>query len=1386
MLLGCLLLSINFALAQAQNPLWNIVPNYTKNFGTPNPLPGGWATATFPNSGYVNPVGSNNMYKDGGGNPLFFTNGSLVFNNNGYLIDELYLSYAPTYAGTPNDATGYSETCIVPKPGSCTQYYIFTCGLNDTSNSTVHTFAHGYRPYYALIDVAQPNPNTAGQYGKNITSGTPSDGTVCDLFKSTSTPGTGNGEPAFCGDVFYAATKARGDGSRFLFVTNNDVIFVYKITSSGVSYKRQYVISSLTTSGGSLSTFGNTVLNNITEMEVYQDDANHLFKLAFGTFDYGVPGGIVLANFDTTATFIANSAQGVDIAGGNPNIVYSPSGIEFSPNGNYVYFTHHPTTAFPTAVTAIQYSSPATTYTFTTDTTFLFSQIEMGTDSNLYLIKGLKDSTGTLYKLSHPNTPATATIASALSLTDYSMVHFYTIVPSLASFTLPDQIDGEVYTDKTTGSTACCLFNTPYDKQTYYAGQITPSGWTAATQTWSATSNPINNGTGDTVTIGQELRIPAGYTVTINNMKIKFSPQARLIIENSFSGTGAGKLILSGCTLTVDNRCVTDMWPGIQVWGTPGQNQIPSYQGFLQMPSGNIIENAYVAVLAGYDTTWFSNITPRPLSPINTPASCGFTATSSWNNGANASAGGAIIQGIGTTFFNNQRGAIYVPYTHTASGGQYLQTCTFNVNAALLNSSVSPRYFLGLFGHTNTFAVNGCSFTDSYNLYKDTGLYTSNSTAWVDEYSTTRSIFTTLKYGIYGINTPGNTNFIYCKNSTFNNNYYGIYLGNINNAIVEMDTFRIFVSSCSGRCGFINNYGLYLDVGTSYSVRDNYFTKYGTGTPTNNYLYGIVANNSPNANIIFRNTFNNITVGNQAQFQNYVYATHGTHNVSGLQYVCNIFSSGTINNADIFVPGNLNGDTITYSGASHAHYAGVSFIQGDGNSGSLIPNGGNQFSHTSTGVDFYIDTAINHTYNSGYFYYCVAPPTCPQTSSSLYPLRYRDLSPAPTTYSIDCTVNTYTCVGCRTSATADPNQAMLGDADGYLQTYNSLQAQIDGGSTSGLLSLIAGNNNSQAVYNSLNAAVPYLSDDVLIAYINSEYPVSDIKQILTSCSPLTDEVNKALGTSNLSADTKSQLSSLQTGSTSKMFQLYLDMGSAFSSRHLILDKIIRSYLQDSIPANVQKGYALMKVKALELPARNQVETGVDLNDTAMVTTALTQVANEEGQSNFVKLCSILLQNLGKSPQQLLKDPSVLSTVQALATDSSDRSTYLRANALLQTVGLSKFVPYIIPNNKSTQDETGRNAVQPTTTSVVTSASTLINSPNPFKESTTVKAIIVEKTQNAFIVITDMVGNEIARYPVQQGENNINVSAGGLNQAVMFCTLVVDGVKIKTNKMVLIK
>ena len=714
------------------------------------------------------------------------------------------------------------------------------------------------------------------------------------------------------------------------------------------------------------------------------------------------------------------------------------------------------------------------------------------------------------------------------------------------------------------------------------------------------------------------------------------------------------------------------------------------------MQSNSLIENAYIGVLVGYDTTWLSNITPRPASystgsPIYIPSNTYTFNTDTFRGG------GGMINSTGSGFLNNQRSIVYYTYNGQTTGSfQVLRTTNFTVNSALLNTSVSPRYFIGILDHSVNIPMQGLTFNDTYNANADTGIFSRNSAYTIDAYSTTRSVFTNLKYGIYSYNYSGSST-VSVKNSTFNNNYYGIYLGRINNAIVETDTFRIWLTTCTGHCNYRQTYGLYLDIGTGYSVRDNYFTKYGANTPTNS-LYGIIANNSPNVNFIFRNTFNYLAVGNQAQFQNYIYSTLTgyPHNLTGLQYICNVFTAGNISKKDIYVPGNTSVDTITYSGTSHPHLAGIANQQG-ANSGTFDPVAGNSFSHTSGGTDFYVDTLT--AYSCNYVYYCTG--TCPVTSSAYYPLRYRNTSPGAYATNTSCsTINTYTCSGCRT-AQSDPLQSMRDLADAYKVTYDSLMAMAQGGHTK-------------------NAA-----------------------------------------------------------------GLAKNISDAFSARHLLLDDLIRTYIRDTIPANVQKGYALMKTKALELPAKNQVEIGLDINDIAMATNALTQVANEEGQSNFVKLHTLLLQNLNKTPAQLMKNPSVLNEIKVMASDSSDRLTYLKANTLLQTVGLSKYVPYIIEETNTTSQRNAAPEVEASTT-VVKSESSLINSPNPFKESTTVKAVIVEKTQNAYIVITDMVGNEIARYAVQQGENNINVNAGNLNQAVMFCTLVVDGVKIKTNKMVLIR
>ena len=1449
-LLGLFLLAAVLGTAQTGNPYWAFPPYYWAVAGPVIPLP----VPTGVTNGYnpANPpadllgeslYGPSNMYADENGKPSFFLNAGFLYNKHGYLIDTLQDTinlYTSVY-GVKNVKMilqGYSEACIVPNPANCQQYYVFTamtanntsygaynhwspvdgCGLwgvgASAASNTCYSKGFGtgvnfniVKPYFTLIDVSQQTPGApAGELGKNIKpTGSATKASAGNLYNLAPTGADEGGCKPFNGDIHYAATtlinKSGSIPYRLLFLMNNNQIITYKITgtgSTGITWVSTHALSVLTNflPGGGAG--GYTTYSNITELEVFQDHPHNKIKVAFAAPT--VSGGA--EQFVNQLITLEYDTNGLPIAGGhlgNPQSAYSSNplsgalfyikGVEFSPDGNSIYVTHDIDGTYASSLDVLSYSGLGIT-PLSTSTSYVYSQIEIGIDGNLYLIA---DSVN-LMKITNPNTSPNLVSAGTV----HDIMPFYpgnvfcntSAAPAFGQDlspvnALPDQIDQDVYSNVYTATPKCCLFYYGgYDQFTYAANGATTQAWTANTA-GHLTNNPLaapGNLT-SVVTIGEELRIPAGYKVTITNMTIKFSPQARLIIENGTSSLYGGQLVLVGCTLTVTNPCGTDMWPGVQVWGTPtAGNQGLATQGFINM-TNSVIENAYIGILAGYDPTWLSKTTPAPPAP-NVPGTLlSFANTYSPSN----LGGGGVIEAVNCTFLNNQRAIVYYDFAKLNNGSQKLNTCSFLVNSSLLNPSVLPRYFVGMFNHNNYLPISGCSFYDSYNLFVDTGLYTLNSAYTLDQLSPTHSSFTDLLYGIYSHNTPGNAATISAKNTTFKNNWYGIYLGYVNNAIVETDSFRIYQTTCTGHCLHPSTYGLYLDNSTSYSVRGNGFTKYGTTTPTNP-LYGIVASNTgAHANAIFNNIFTNLNVGSQAQFVNYITDPNNLSNpnaAGGLTYICNTFNQHTISWYDIYVPSADDG-SVGIGVGSPSIPSGINLEQGTGNATGVEPSGvgypvtgGNQFSHTSGGADFYIDPADGYVYDSYY--------TWSGTTGSVYdPITVNNVIPGQFLGTgVDCASNPYTCSGCRTAnPTTDPLQIIQNQADALKQSYDSIATIIDGGNTQALLSLISGNNNAQVVYNSLNAVAPYLSDAVLKAYINSNYPTANITQLLSACSPLSNGVRNLVKASNLSAGIKTQLAALQNGN-SKATTLSLQKSRLLTGRHLLLNDLIRTYLSDSIPANVQKGYALMKIEALELPARVQVETGIDLHDSVMAATALTQVANAEGQSNFVKLHTLLLQNLNKTPAQIVA--GALGLLQTLATDSSDRNAYLKANTLLMAAGKGKYQPYIVLKTPAISSASQRVTSTEEVQVVSTPESSLSNIPNPFKDNTSVKAVIVEKTQNAYIVITDMVGNEIARYPVQQGENNVNIQAGSLEQAVMFCTLVVDGVKIKTNKMVLIK
>lgn len=77
-----------------------------------------------------------------------------------------------------------------------------------------------------------------------------------------------------------------------------------------------------------------------------------------------------------------------------------------------------------------------------------------------------------------------------------------------------------------------------------------------------------------------------------------------------------------------------------------------------------------------------------------------------------------------------------------------------------------------------------------------------------------------------------------------------------------------------------------------------------------------------------------------------------------------------------------------------------------------------------------------------------------------------------------------------------------------------------------------------------------------------------------------------------------------------------------------------------------------------------------------------------------------------------------------------------------------------------------------------------NSPNPFKDQTTITHEIKTDFKNAMIIFTDMSGEVIKEVPItEKGKGQLNVYAPDLTNGIYTYTIVVDGITIETKKMV---
>lgn len=824
----------------AQNPLWSLPPAYVDQFA--QPLPTGDYTGAPAQYAH-------NAMHDAQGNLLFFVVDGFVYDAQGNLREQLSAPSATGAGGSLFQSIpvvqGLSETLIIPHPapGECRKYFIILSGV-DVPGATISDNL----PYWGLLDLDAPYLSM----------------NMAPMMAQVNLNEWDNLTWGKLGNVFYAASDLRSDASRLVFVTVSGKIFRFRLSSAGLIYDNY----SFTLPGSSI---GGTYLRAEMELASLPDGT---YRLAVPYEKSGATVSLLAATLDAQGNVTAS--QVFDLSSGST--LPAIHGLEFSPSGRYLYFTHETNTLHPNPLEFIDFqnlSAGAQPLAVPNASNYQFSQIERGTDGKLYL-PGQNGSTNTanrLSTLSNSDSPTNNStwinanwVNNALSVNYQASFRGLpsSTLSSFKSYTLPDQIDGMDYFAHFTSDLECCIANTNYHVKGDYV--------VTASATWQPGGNPFMAQLVDpsVLTVQQTLRIAPGATLTINNMTLKFAPGARVIIERGNATQSGGRLILNGTTLTSDNSCSDNpMWLGVEVWGNPSLAQTlthsQSKQGRLDMNS-SVIEHARIGALASRQGT---------------------------GNNLDNTHNGGLIRTENSTFRHNQTDVHMRRYGNT-NLSRFVNT-QFLLTQALADINAWQQYRVYLLDVLGPL-FEGCDFVNAAQVYagQGTGLHSENSRFTVRARCTSVSLpcnswdrgrVEGFRTGVYATAPAQNaTRTAYIDQCDFSQNRAGILLNNQDASAVLRNQFSIPTN-------FTQAYGLHLNRSTGYKVEENTFSEPAPVTSQSGLTtYGIIVSESGTLhNEIYKNTFSELRVGIQAQGIN-APPDLPTNSAVGLQLVCNTFN----------------------------------------------------------------------------------------------------------------------------------------------------------------------------------------------------------------------------------------------------------------------------------------------------------------------------------------------------------------------------------------------------------------------------------------------------------------------------------------------------------------
>jgi hypothetical protein len=389
------------------------------------------------------------------------------------------------------------------------------------------------------------------------------------------------------------------------------------------------------------------------------------------------------------------------------------------------------------------------------------------------------------------------------------------------------------------------------------------------------------------INVRGEIHIKEGTTLRISGgLKVHFADGRQMDLDTRLIVEQGAVLEVDNATLTSLANCTNAMWKGIEVWGTSDEPQsvnsgYPLQQGLLRLRNNATIENAIRGVV-------------------------------NWKPGDWSSIGG-IISASAAVFRNNTKSVHLMKYDYMDPNDNYprrylafFTKCIFEINDDYIGLASDKFFkhidlvkvrgvdfsgcqFINQGNPQNTSIWNSAIFSHDAHFYVRTAC--NSSTIPCPEQNIIPSTFTGFNHAIFAESDGSTTHNFNVNNAIFRDNEYGIKMRGVNNASILFNQFDLGKAwDCK------TSFGIYSEYGTGFTISENTFSQNNVASG-NTYL-GVHIKDTDGRDLIYRNTFSNLTVGNKGEGNN---VTTGSADF-GLEYQCN---TNTGNKTDFYIDGEL-------------------------------------------------------------------------------------------------------------------------------------------------------------------------------------------------------------------------------------------------------------------------------------------------------------------------------------------------------------------------------------------------------------------------------------------------------------------------------------------------